>query len=350
MKNTKSSTLLIFAVLMFMTIYLFTSRPAFSSDKVIELSYSTSLPVQYVFTKAIEAWGKEVEKRTEGRVKITFYHAGVLTDGVNAYEGVVNGISDIALTWPSYSRGRFPLTEVCDLPGFDYNAIAVTHVYNDWYRKFRPKELDDTHMLFLFGSTPGTYYTKKPIRTLEDFKGARIRCIGTSCNVVEALGGTPVAMPKADVYDALSKGIVDGAVGNSNELKYWRMAEVSKYTTMYPKVGYLSVSIVIMNKKKWDSLPPDIKKTVTEVSLDWEDYIGKAMNAMELEGIAYGKEKEHTFIILSKEEGAKWEKAVEPLNNDYVKRMAAKGLPGKEALDYRRQLVEKYSKMYPPVY
>jgi TRAP-type C4-dicarboxylate transport system substrate-binding protein len=350
MKNMKRSTfgLGVLVVFVFMTMSI--SGTTYSADKPIELSFSTILPVQYPFTKAMDAWGKEVENRTAGRVKVTYYHAGSLVDAANAYEGVINGITDIALTWPSYSRGRFPLAEVLDIPGFEFNAIAVTHVYNDWYRKFKPKEFDDTHMLYLFGSTPGTFYTKKPIRTQQDFKGSRIRCIGISCNVVEALGGTPVAMPKPDVYDALQKGIIDGAVGNPNELKYWRMAEVASYTTIYSRVGYLSASIVIMNKKKWDSLPSDIKKIVTEVSLDWEEYIGKAMNTLEVEGITYGKEKGHKFIALSSEEGRRWEKALEPLQNDYVKRMTQKNLPGKEALDYRNQLVEKYNKTHPSIY
>jgi TRAP-type transport system periplasmic protein len=350
MKSMKSSIFGLAALSVLVCLVMLTSGTAYSADKPIELSFSTILPVQYPFTKAMDGWGKEVEKRTAGRVKITYYHAGILVDAVNAYEGVINGITDIALTWPSYSRGRFPLAEVLDLTGFEYNAIAVSRVYNDWYRKFKPKELDDTHMLYLFGSTPGAIYSKKPIRAQKDFKGSRIRCVGISCNVVEMLGGTPVAMPKTDVYDALSKGIVDGAVGNPNELKYWRMAEVAGYTTVYSRVGYLSASIVIMNKKKWDALPADIKKIVTEVSLDWEDYTGKAMNALELEGIAFGKEKGHTFIALSREEGARWEKALEPMHSDYVKRMAAKNLPGKEALDYRNQLVEKYNKTYPSIY
>jgi TRAP-type transport system periplasmic protein len=322
----------------------------YSAEKPIELSFATSLPAQYPFTQALEGWGKEVEKRTAGRIKVGYFHAGTLVDAVNSYEAVINGICDIALTWPSYSRGRFPLTEVLDLTGFDYNALLVTHVYNDWYQKFTPKEFDDTHMLFMFGSTPGSFYTTKPIRTLKDFKGTRIRCVGISCNVVESLGATPVAMPKADVYDALQKGTVDGAVGNPNELKYWRMAEVAKYTTVHSRVGYLSVSIVILNKKKWDSLTPDLRKVITDTSREWEDQMGKAMNAVELEGIEYGKGKGHTFIGLSREEGTRWEKAVEPMLSDYVKRMSAKGLPGKEALAYRNELVEKYNKVYPAIH
>jgi TRAP-type transport system periplasmic protein len=350
MKDAKWSTLGLVSLSFFLFVTVLFSGTAYSADKSIELSFSTILPVEYPFTKALDAWGKEVEKRTAGRVKITYFHAGTLVDGANAYDAVINGITDIALTWPSYNRGRFPLAEVLDIPGFEFNAIAITRVYNDWYQKFKPKEFDDTHMLFLFSSTPGVIYSKKPIKTLKDIKGSRIRCVGVSCNVVELLGGTPTAMPKGDVYDAMQKGVVDGAVGNPNELKYYRMVEVSNYTTVYAKVGHLSASTVIMNKKKWDSFPSDIKRIITEVSKEWEEYMGKTMNAVEMEGITYAKEKGHTFIALSRGEGSQWEKALEPLYGDYVKRMIAKKLPGKEALDYRNQLVEKYNKTYPSIY
>jgi len=236
-----------------------------------------------------------------------------------------------------------------ELPGLGGNALLVTHVHNDWVQKMKPKELDDTHFLYAVSNMPGVIYSTKPFRTLEDLKGSRIRCSGMTCKTVELLGAVPVAMPKPDVYDALQKGIVDGASGTPNELKYWRMTEVTKYTTYHAETGYLATGFVVMNKAKWNSLTPDLKKIIDEVNTDWQDHMAKILNAVEQEGVEYGKAKGHIFLMLSPEEAARWTKAVEPMYQDYVKRMSAKGLPGKEALAYREQLHAKYRKIYQPV-
>ncbi|MBU2498249.1 MAG: TRAP transporter substrate-binding protein DctP, partial [Proteobacteria bacterium] len=213
-----------------------------------------------------------------------------------------------------------------------------------------PKELADTHLLYIHAHPPGSIVTaKKPVKNLEDLKGLRIRCTGLSSKIVEALGAVPVAMPKGDQYDSLLKGVVDGTTASVNELKGWRLAEVAKYTTFYPKVGYVTAMFIAMNKSKWDSLPSDVRKTMTEVSEEWVEYTGKKWNVIEVEGYGVGKQKGHEVIPLAQEEGARWEKAIAPLFENYVKNMEGKGLPGKEALEYRNQLIEKYNKQYPQV-
>ena len=320
----------------------------YGQTKPIELSYSSFFPATYGLGQAATAWAKEIEKRTDGRVKITMYHSGSLTDANSCYEGVVNGISDIGQSCLAYTRGRFPLSEILDLPGYPLNAMVTTRVVDEFYRKFKPKELADTHVLYLHAHIPGTITTvKKPIRTLEDVKGLKIRCTGLATKIVEALGATPVAMPKGDQYDAMNKGVVDGTVSTPNELLGWKVAEVSKYSTLLLDVGYVTTMFIVMNNEKWKSLPPDIQKIFTDVSSEWVEYTGKAWNTIEIEGFRYGKKVGHTFIYLTSQEQERWRNAVKPLEANYIKAMQAKGLPGKEAADYRRQLIEKYSKMYP---
>lgn len=336
-------TAVVFAIFVF-------ASTASSKDKPIELSYSSFFPAQYGMGKAAEEWSREVEKRTQGKVKITMYHGGTLTSARDCYEGVVMGSSDIGQSCLAYTRGRFPLMEVVDLPGYSFNAIVTSRVATEIYRKFMPKELSDIHVLYIHAHIPGVIYTRdKPVRSLEDLKGLRIRSTGLSTKILKNLGATPVAMPKGDQYDALLKGVVDGTVGSPNELKGWRVAEVSKYSTFYPNVGYVTAMFVGMNLEKWNSLPPDIQAVIDQVSNEWVEYSGKAWNNIEVEGIHYGIQKGHEFIRLSPEEGARWEKAIEPAFDEYVKDMKRKNLPGEEALKYRNQLIEKYSKMYPPL-
>ena len=154
-------------------------------------------------------------------------------------------------------------------------------------------------------------------------------------------------MPIGEQYDALRKGVVDGTVGSPNTLLGWKLAEVTKNSTLLNDVGYVSAMFVTMNPGKWKSLPADVQKVFTEVSRDWVEYTGKEWNRIEIEGFQHGKKVGHTFINLPDQEQARWRKAVQPLQDAYVKAMAAKGLPGKEALAYRQQLIQKYEKMYP---
>jgi len=345
----RKKAMLVFWICMFGCIFLFAnSRMAYSKDKPIELSYSSFWPVQFGMGKTATAWAEEVEKRTNGRVKITMYHGGILTDAANCYEGVVKGISDIGHSVLAYSRGRFPLMEVIDLPGYSYDAVSPSRVADDLYRKFSPKELADTHVLYIYGMLPAYITTaKRPVKTLEDLKGLKIRSAGLATKITEALGGTPVAMPKGDQYEALRKGMVDGAWSAPSDLMGWKAAEVAKYSTVIYEVGFNTAFFVTMNLNKWNSLPPEIQKIFTEVSKEWVEYSGKAWNSLEIEGIQFGKKVGHTFIHLSPEERTRWLKAVKHLEDDYVKAMEGKGLPGKEVLNYREQLIEKYSKMYP---
>ncbi len=322
----------------------------YSQTKPIELSYSSLFPAQYGLGKAATAWAEEIQKRTKGRVKVTMYHSGTLTNAANNYEGVVNGISAIGQSVLAYTRGRFPLMEVIDLPGYPLNAMVTTRVADDLYRKFMPKEFADTHVLYMHAHIPGTISTvKKPVRTLEDLKGLKIRSTGLASKITEGLGGTPVAMPIGEQYDAMRKGVVDGTWASPNALKGWKVAEVTNYSTMLFDVGYVSAFFVTMNLDKWNSLPKDIQKIFTEVSQEWVEYTGNVWNQIEIEGYQHAKKGGHTFIYLSREEKARWENAVKPLKNNYVKAMEAKGLPGNEALNYRQQVIEKYGKMYPPL-
>ena len=321
---------------------------ASAADKPIELSYSSFFPASYGMGQAATAWAKEIEKRSNGRVKITMYHGGTLTDAAGCYEGVVTGISDIGQSVLAYTRGRFPLMEVLDLPGYPPNALVTTRVADDFYRKFQPKELADTHILYMHAHIPGTItMVKKPVRTLEDMKGMKIRATGLATKIVEALGATPVAMAIGEQYDAMRKGVVDGTVAAPNMLLGWKLAEVSQYSTFVRDVGYVSAMFVAMNLNKWNALPPDIQKIFTDVSNEWVDYSGKQWNAIEIEGFQYAKKAGHTFINLPEQEQARWRAAVRPLEDGYIKSMAAKGLPGKEAIEYRRQLIQKYDRMYP---
>ena len=237
----------------------------------------------------------------------------------------------------SYTPGRFPLMEVIDMPLGYKNGLQATRLINAFYKKYQPKELEDAKVMFLMAHGPGIVNSKKPVTKLEDLKGMKIRCTGTSSKIVGHLGATPVAMPQTETYDALQKGVVDGVMSPIETAKGWKLAEVVKYHTMNYGSAYSVGFFVVMNKQKWNSLPKDIQTVIEKINQQWIDKSGRAWDQSDKDGIEHTKSKGNQIINLSKQEEERWAKLVRPILDEYVKAMKAKGLPGEEALKFCQQ-------------
>ncbi|MDQ7784846.1 MAG: TRAP transporter substrate-binding protein [Desulfomonilaceae bacterium] len=309
------------------------SSPA-PAEEQVTLRYSVFFPATHVQSKLAEEWAKEVEKRTNGKVKIEYYPGQTLTKADQVYDGVVSGISDIGFSVLGYTRGRFPMLEVIDLPLGYKNGVQATKVANDVYKQFKDKALTDTQVMYLHAHGPGLVHTKgKAVRKLEDMKGLKIRSHGTSAKVVKALGGTPVAQPMPETYQSLEKGVVNGAVYPLEANKGWKLGEVIDYATLNFPAAYTTTFFVVMNKDKWNALPDDVKKTIVEINEEWIGKHGKAWDESDEEGVEFLKSKNKEMIELDAEEGKKWADAVKPVLDEFVVEMEKKNLPGKEALE-----------------
>ena len=185
MKVSKWAT----CILCVMTLgFFFFSSSVFAQTKEIKLNYSNFFPAPHKNSILATQWAQEIEKRTNGVVKITLFHGGTLTPADKCYDGVVKGLSDVGFSVLSYTLGRFPLTEVIDLPMGYKSGTAATTLVNAYYNKFKPKELDDVKVMYLHAHGPGILHTnKKPIKTLEDLKGVKIRSTGTVARIASAL-------------------------------------------------------------------------------------------------------------------------------------------------------------------
>src|SRR3989304_877977 len=210
---------------------LFLHPSAFGQAKTIALNYSNFFPPAHKHAIYSVEWAKEIEKRTNGRVKITVHTGGTLTPADKIYDGVVKGISDIGFSVLAYTRGRFPLSEVVDLPLGSGSGYASTKLINDFYNQFKPKEFGAVKVMYFHGHGPAIYHTKKAVRKLEDLKGMKIRCTGLATRIVTLLGGTPVAMPMPETYDSLSKGVVEGTLNPQEALQGFKFGEVVKFST-----------------------------------------------------------------------------------------------------------------------
>lgn len=312
-----------------------------SASAQVKLNYSIFFPAPAKQTVDATDWAKEIEKRTNGKVQITMFPGGTLTPPDKCYDGAVKGISDIGYSVLAYTRGKFPLTEVADLPLGIKSGLVATKLINEYYKKFKPKEFDEVKVMYLHGHGPGLIHTKKAVRNLEELKGMKIRCTGLAAKIAAALGATPVAMPMSETYDSLSRGVVDGSMAPMEALNTWKWGEVVKFTTEDYGASYSTGFFVVMNKDKWNALPPDIQKIIEKVNDEWIEKTGKVWDEVDKAGKEFTVKLGNQIISLSKEENEKWAKAVRPLLDEYVKNMKDKGLPGEAALKFYMDQLKK---------
>ena len=312
-----------------------------AGSKPVELSYSIFFPASHLQAQTAEAWAREVERRSDGKVKITMFPGGTLTKAPQCYEGVVNGVSDIGMSVFAYTRGRFPLLEGLDLPLGYPDGITATRIANQMVRNYDPEELKDVHVLYLHAHGPGILASKKLVRSIEELEAMKIRATGLSAKIVSTLGAVPISMSQGETYDALQKGVVEATFCPVETLKGWKQGEVIDYVIDTTAIGYTTAMFVVMNRERWESLADDIRSVLTEVSEEWILKQGQAWDRSDAEGEQFVNGLGKSFIELSPDQEQAFVRAMDPVLADYVSATEAKGLPGRDFLqDLQAMLTE----------
>ena len=314
-----------------------------AGSKAIRLEFSSSLPGHDQLSTMLEDWCREVNIRTGGRIQVDFYPGGILTPAPQTYDSVITGIADIGFAPMGVTPGRFPLAEVMEQPMGIHNSYLMTELSNDFFRTFKPREFDQVKMLFFLSASPGLLHTKRPIRTLEELKGLKVRCLGgTAARVLKALGTIPIVIPTGDTYDALRKGIVDGVVAAWDSLETMKWGEILPYTTVSYHAATGAPGFVVMNKAKWNSLPPDARQVIDGLCEEYAGNLSRLWDEKDQNTITKWASKNHVSIYLGKEEEKRWAKAVLPLFDAFVKEKSAKGLPAAESLKFCQDWVRMH--------
>ena len=240
-----------------------------------------------------------------------------------------------------YTPGRFPVTEVCDLPLGYPSAWVANHVVNDFYNKFKPKEWNKVKVLWMHSSPPNVMITTKPVRKMEDLKGMTIRAPGRVGDTVKALGASPAPMPIMEVYDGLAKGVINGVNIPFETLRTFRFAEVAKYTTATWQVGNLYTFYVIMNKNSYKKLPPDLKETFDILCGEYKERMALMWNEIDFDGKDFARKKGVENIELPPEELARWVSVTSQVIEGYIKDMTSKGYSEGEVRGWIKFLHER---------
>lgn len=333
-------SIVFFCLLFVLTSIMWVSGPVQAQEKVIKLKYSNFFPPSHKNSILSEQWGKEIEKRTNGRVKVTYFAGNTLTPPTQTYDSVVKGIADVGQSLVGYSPGRFPLTEVLALPLGYSSGIQATKLTNAFYDKFRPKEFDDTQVMYFHGHGPGLFNTKKVVSSIDEVKGLRIKANAENAAIVTALGGAPVSLPITETYDGLQKGLIDGVLLPIEPIKGWKFFEMIKTIIENYAMSYTAPIFVTMNKEKWNSLPPDVQEIISQINREWAEKQGQQWTDLDKESKEFCLQKGIQIPRATPEQEAETSEKMKPILAEYVASMKTKGLPGDEALMFCQEFLK----------
>ncbi len=313
---------------------------AADKGKSIHLKFSTWHPpasreVKTVWIPMME----ELKKRSSGRITYTMYAGGALGKGPAHFDIVKDGLSDIGYFTASWTPGRFPLSDVLSLATSIEGKDIATDIGNEMREKVLKDEFKGVKVLELNGCISSYLWTKKPVRTLEDTKGLKIRTPGGhQTNYIKSLGAEPVFMPLGDVYLALETGTLDGVVTCPPLVLAFKLHEVAKHGVV---VAFGCVTEgVIMNEKTWARMPDDLKKTVLEVTsnpfattggLDHKVY-GNLIGTIKAKGV--------DVYTLPFEESVRWSEGFQEVTRKWVADLEKKGKPAREAVEMYKKIAD----------
>jgi TRAP-type C4-dicarboxylate transport system substrate-binding protein len=340
----KTNAILFSCLVVLLAGVLFGPAPVGAAD-AIKLTYANFPPAATFPCVQMEHWAREVEKRTGGKVKVQTFPGGTLLPAKNILDGVTSGLADIGNFAMSYQPGRFPVSEAVDLPlGFTSAKVASLTLY-DLVEKYQPKEFDQVKILTLFTCPPTNFMTRTPMKSLADLKGMELRVAGTSAEVIKRLGGIPVAMPQSETPEAIQKGVVKGMVSSLEILQDFKFAAYTPYATIanLPVVTFA----VVMNKEKWNSLPPDVKKVMDDMRREQSLWTGNYVDAHVTEALAWSRKTyDHQVFTLSGSDAESVKTLLKPIVDDYVKRVTALGLPADRIVADALALKKKHERQY----
>jgi TRAP-type C4-dicarboxylate transport system substrate-binding protein len=314
-------------------------------SEAVDLIISHPFPARHVQQRLLlEPFKKELEEKSKGRIRVTIHPGGALAPAAAHYENIVAGAFDIGWTLQGYTPGRFPLSGIVELPFLWSSAQEATRVFWQLFEEFPAvqNEYRDVKVLAIWTHDLGQLYTtSKPVRTLEDLRGLKIRAPGpVQTSMLRALGAVPLNMPAGEMYDALERGVVDGLVTGNSAIKSYRLEKLVKHATLAQ--FYVATMIVAMNQQSYKKLSSEDRTLVDSLTgrrmamLGAKNYDDEADDGLE----ALKKAKANIYQLTPTETN-RWKQAAGQVSREWIKEMESKGLAGKQVYDKMQSLIGK---------
>ncbi|HPA88131.1 MAG TPA: TRAP transporter substrate-binding protein [Quisquiliibacterium sp.] len=320
--------------------------------QTVTLKFHTFMPpASAVWKDMHNAWMDKVEKDSGGRIRFERYPAMQLGGTpANLFDQVRDGVSDVTWTLPGNTPGRFPRTEAFELPFMMTNAEATSRAFWEYVQTYAKDEYRDVHLIALQVHGPGLIHTKdRQVKSIDDLKGLKVRApTRQTTKLMASLGATPVGMPLPQIPDALSKGVINGAVIPWEVVPSVKVHELAKFHAEFdPKLPalYTTTFVMAMNKAKYDALPPDLKKVIDANSgIETSAWLGKVQEGNDPPGRKAAEDRRNTITRLTMADYEAFRRASDLVDDEWVKEMNGKGFNGKQLLDAAKGLIQKHTK------
>ncbi|MEH6391849.1 MAG: TRAP transporter substrate-binding protein [Sulfitobacter sp.] len=308
------------------------------------------LPPQANVPKLIlDVWADKVEADSKGRIKIERYPSMQLGGKPpELMDQAIDGVADIVWTVVGYTPGRYPSTEVFELPFMVKDARAASSAYWQMFEKhMKDTEFKDVHILGTWVHGPGMLHTNKEVRSPDDMQGLKIRGGSRLVNeLLEIMGATPVGMPVPAIPEGLSKGVIDGTTIPWEVTSALKVPELVKNHTEFTGAALYDLTFVLaMNKDKYESLPDDLKKVIDDNSgLEFSIFAGGTQSDADGPARQAALDMGNNIITLNEEETQVWRDASQPIYDSWIAEMNDKGIDGQALIDEARSLMDAYGK------
>lgn len=323
------------------------TAPAQAQD--VTLSLHQFLPAQANVPKLVlDVWADNVEEASGGRIKIDRYPSMQLGGKPpELMDQAIDGVADIVWTVVGYTPGRYPSTEVFELPFMMTDARAVSRAYWEMFEKhMKDTEFKDVHILGTWVHGPGMIHANKEVKTPADMAGLKIRGGSRSINsLLSKLGATPVGMPVPAVPEGLSKGVIDGTTIPWEVTAALKVPELVGNHTEFDGVSLYTLTFVLaMNKDRYESLPADLQKVIDDNSgLEFSVFAGGTQADADGPAREAAVARGNNIVTVSGADIEAWKVAAQPIYDEWVADMASKGKDGQALIDEARALIAKYS-------
>ncbi len=322
------------------------------AQQSVTLKFHTFMaPMSNVWLSMHKPWMDKVEKDSGGRIKFEAYPAMQLGGTpVQLYDQARDGVVDVVWTLPGNTAGRFPRVEVFELPFMMNNAEATSKAYWEFVQTHAPDEFKDTHVIALQVHGPGMFHSAtKQIKSAADLKGMKVR--GPTRQVTKllgSLGATPVGMPLPGIPDALSKGTIEACVIPWEVVPSVKVHELTKFHSEFAPTGpalYTTTFVMAMNKARYDSLAPDLKKVIDANSgMATSAWLGKTQQGNDPVGRKSATDRNNTLYTFSAAETQEFIKRSSHVDEEWVADMDKRGFKGAQLLEAAKGLIAKHGK------
>lgn len=329
--------------------YVWTSSVLAQSTVTLKLHHFLP-PVSNGHAKMLAPWAKKVEASSGGKIKIDIFPSMQLGGTPpQLYDQVRDGVVDIVWTLPGSTPGRFPTTEVFELPFICARRGVVNARAAQAFADANLKdEVKDVKLLSYWAHDHGLIHTNKPIATLDDLKGLKLRNpTRLAGEALKALGAVSVGMPVPQVPEALAQKVIDGAVVPWEVVPAVKVHELTKFHTEIPgsPTLYTASFFLAMNKAKFDGLPGELKAIIDKESGDaFATLAGGMWDEQAVTVSDMVKKRGNTISSISADEKAKWIKACEPVTAKWIEDVKAKNIDGAKLIAAAKEQIAKFDK------